>query len=113
MVFLEQDFPNATQLFNVDMKGSVTEIVFNRQHPSFEDIFGTVATVDEDVNSLTREEAQERLGRAVNGAKVVFAAWGRYEREAGIDRGRALRKVRDEWGQIAAKFVEPEEEFDL
>lgn len=113
VVFLEQDFPNATQLFNVDMKGSVTEIVFNRQHPSFEDIFGTVATVDEDVNSLSREEAQERLGRAVNGAKVVFAAWGRYEREAGIDRGRALRRVRDEWGQIAAKFVEPEEEFDL
>lgn len=113
VVFLEQDFPNTTQLFNVEIKGSVTEIVFNRQHPSFEDIFGTVATVDEDVSSLSREEALERLGRAVNGTKVVFAAWARYEREAGVDRSRALRRVRDDWGQIAAKFVEPDEQFDL
>ena len=113
VVFLERDFPNATQLFNVEMKGPLTEIVFNRQHPSFDDIFGTVATVDEDVNSLSFGEALERLGRAVNGTKIVFAAWARFEREAGVDRGRALRRVRDDWGQIAAKFLEPDDQLEL
>ena len=113
VVFLEQAFPNATQLFNVEMKGAVTEIVFNRQHPSFEDIFGTLSTVDEDFSSLSKEDALERFGRAVNGTKVVFAAWARYEREAGVDRAHALRRVRDDWGQIAAKFVEPDEQLDL
>lgn len=34
--------------------------------------------------------------KAVNAAKVVFAEWARYEREAGVDRARALQKVRFE-----------------
>ena len=113
VVFLEQDFPNSSQLFNVEMKGSLTEIVFNRKHPSFDDIFGTIAIVDENVTTLTRAEVAERLTRAVNAAKIVFAAWARYEREAGLDRAKALQRVRDEWGQIAAKFLQPEENLPL
>ncbi len=113
VVFLEADFPDAYQLFNVEMKGNVTEITFNRKHPAFDDIFGTVNTVDEDVNDLSREEVLERLMRAINAAKIVFAAWARYEREAGVDRARALQKVRFEWGQIAAKFLDPDDDLTL
>jgi len=113
VVFLEADFPDAYQLFNVEMKGNVTEITFNRKHPAFDDIFGTVNTVDEDVNSLSREEVLERLTRAINAARIVFAAWARYEREAGVDRARALQKVRFEWGQIAAKFLDPDDDLVL
>lgn len=111
VVFLEQDFPNPTQLFNVDMKGHVTEVVFNRKHPSFDDVFGTVATADEDLEALTRGEVLERLTRAVNSTKIIFAAWARYEREAGIDRAKLLRRVRDEWGQLAADFLQPDEDL--
>lgn len=113
VVFLEADFPDAYQLFNVEMRGNVTEITFNRKHPAFDDIFGTVNTVDEDVNDLNREEVLERLMRAINAAKIVFAAWARYEREAGVDRARALQKVRFEWGQIAAKFLDPDDDLTL
>lgn len=113
VVFLEADFPDAYQLFNVEMKGNVTEITFNRKHPAFDDIFGTVNTVDEDVNDLSRVEALDRLTRAINAAKIVFAAWARYEREAGVDRARALQKVRFEWGQIAAKFLHPDDDVAL
>jgi hypothetical protein len=113
VVFLEADFPDPYQLFSVEMKGNVTEITFNRKHPAFDDIFGTVNTVDEDVNDLSREEILERLMRAINAAKVVFAAWARYEREAGVDRARALQKVRFEWGQIAAKFLDPDDDLTL
>ena len=113
VVFLEADFPDAFQLFNVEMKGNVTEIIFNRKHPAFDDIFGTIATTDEDVSGFTKEEVHERLTRAVNAEKIIFAAWGRYEREAGIERSKALQKVRFDWGQIAAKFLEPDDNYSL
>ena len=109
VVFLEADFPDAYQLFNVEMKGNVTEIIFNRKHPAFDDIFGTIATTDLDVSDFSKEEILERLARAVNAGKIIFAAWGRYEKEAGIERGKALQKVRFDWGQMAAKFLEPDD----
>ncbi|MDE0532799.1 MAG: hypothetical protein OXI01_15320 [Albidovulum sp.] len=49
MVFLEADFPDIYQLFNVVLKGNVTEVTFNRKHPAFDGIFGMVNTIDEDV----------------------------------------------------------------
>ena len=113
VVFLEADFPDSFQLFNVEMKGNITEIIFNRKHPAFDDIFGTIKTDDEDVGALSQGEVIERLTRAVNAGKIIFAAWGRYEREAGIDRAKALRKVRFDWGQIAAKFLEPDDSLPL
>ena len=113
IVFLEADFPYAYQLFNVELKGNVTEITFNRKHPAFDDIFGTVNTADEDVNNLSREEVLDRLMRAINATKIIFAAWARYEREAGVERARALAKVRYDWGQIAAGFLEPEDNLGL
>ena len=76
------------------MKGPVTEITFNRKHPAFDDIFGTITTVDENVDELTKEEVLNRLIRAVNSSKIIFAAWARYEREAGIGRLPALQRVR-------------------
>jgi len=113
VVFLEADFTNAYELFNVEMKGNVTEITFNRKHPAFDDIFGTVATVDEDVAGLSDQEMLERLTRATNAIKITFAAWARYEREAGVDRTQALQKIRFDWGQIAAQFLQPEDDFTL
>ena len=111
VVFLEADFPDPFQLFNVEMKGNITEITFNRRHPGFDDLFGTVALDDPDMSSLTQEEVTEKLVRAANATKVVFAGWARYEREAGIDRARALQKVRLGWGQMAAQFLEPEDDL--
>lgn len=113
VVFLEADFPNAFELFNVEMKGTITEITFNRRHPVFEDIFNTVATVDEDISCLSKEEILERLRRSVNAMKITFAAWARYEREAGVKKSPSLQKTRFDWGQIAARFLHQEDEDDL
>ncbi len=113
VVFLEADFPDPFNLFNVEMKGNITEITFNRKHPAFDYIFGTIKTADEDVRNLSQEEVIERLTRAVNAGKIIFAAWGRYEREAGVDRVKALQKVRLEWGQIAAQFLDQDDNLSL
>ena len=108
VLFLESDFPDRYNLFNVEIKGNITEIVFNRKHPAFDDIFGTLTTGDEDINSLSTAELIERLTRACNSTKVIFAAWARYEREAGVDSIERLRRDRFNWGQIASVFLEPE-----
>ncbi len=113
VVFLEADFPDPFHLFNVEIKGNTTEITFNRKHPAFDDIFGTIATVDEDVSGLSKGEVIERLTRAVNATKIVFSAWARYEREAGVDRAKALQKVRFDWGQMAANFLQTGDDFAL
>lgn len=105
-IFLEADFPGPNDLFGVERKGSITEIIFNRNHPAFDNIFGTVKTTDEDISDLSKQEILDRLIRSINASKVIFAAWARYEREASVDRARALAKVRAEWGQIAANFLE-------
>ncbi len=111
VVFLEADFHNPYQLFNVEIKGNLTEITFNRKHPAFTDIFGTVNTVDEDVSDLQPEDVLSRLIRAVNASKILFAAWARYEREAGVESARRLERIRYAWGQIAANFLDPEDDL--
>ena len=113
MVFLEADFHDSFNLFNVEMKGNITEIIFNRKHPAFDDIFGTIVTDDEDVNDLSTKEAIECLLKAVNATKIIFAAWARYEREAGVDQARGLERVRVDWGQMAAKFLQPYDDLAL
>ncbi len=110
VVFLELDFPNRFDLFNVETKGNITEVTFNRLHPAFDDIFGTADTSYKDISELSKEEIRDRLVRAVNATKITFAAWARYEREAGIDQASNLQKVRYDWGQIAATFLQPEDD---
>ena len=112
-MYLESDFTNPYELFNVEMKGNVTEIVFNRQHPAFDDIFGTVTTDDETLGELSKEEVIQRFTRAVNAEKIIFGAWARFEREAGIDRAPVLRRVRFDWGQIAAAFLDSNDEVTM
>ena len=110
IVFLEQDFPDSRNLFDVKVMGNnLTEVIFNRRHPAFNDIFGTVNTVDEDIESLTLEEIKNRLMQAINSSKIMFAAWARYEREAGAKLSERLENVRHDWGRIAAEFLDPEE----
>ncbi len=113
VVFLEADFPDSFQLFNVQSKGGLTEITFNRKHPMFDAVFATVNTVDEDIDELTKEEVLERLLRAINASKLLFAAWARYEREAGVDKARALERVRFDWGQMAASFLDLDDDAAL
>jgi hypothetical protein len=106
VVFLEADFPDYLQLFNVEIKGNLTEIIFNRRHPAFDDVFGTVSTAGTDLRDLSKEEISDKLVQAVNASKVIFAAWARYERQAGVDKAKELSKLRFHWGEIAARFLD-------
>jgi hypothetical protein len=108
VIFLQASFSNPFELFNVEIKGNVTEVIFNQLHPAFDSIFAAINSLEEDIDSLSSSDLLDRLTKAENSTKIIFAAWARYEREAGIDRANALSKVRFDWGQIAAQFLAPE-----
>ena len=110
VVFVEAQFPDFYNLFNVQKKHGITEIVFNQKHPAFESIFGTINTVDEDIDALSRDDLIEKLARAVKNIMLVFAAWARLEMEANIDRARTLEGIRFDWGKMASHFVDDEHE---
>ena len=62
VVYLESDFTNPYEFIQCRYKGKTfTEIVFNRKHPAFDDIFGTVTTDDEELSELTKEEVIQRF----------------------------------------------------
>jgi hypothetical protein len=113
IIFLEADFPNKFEFFNVERKGNITELTFNRNHPAFSRIFGTSNMSEEDLSRLTNGNWLERYTEAVNAIKIIFGAWARYEREAGIARLSGLQRVRYEWGQIAAQFMESDAMYPL
>ena len=104
--FGEAPFPDDYNLFTVEVKGNRTAIIVNRNHPAFDDIFATAATGEEDIGDLSPEELADHLTRAVNSTKILLAAWARYEREAGVDSISLIRKIRFDWGQIAASFLQ-------
>ncbi len=108
VVFVEAQFPDFYNLFNVQKKHGITEIVFNQKHPAFESIFGTINTVDEDIDALSRDDLIEKLARAVKNTMLIFAAWARLEMEANIDRARTLEGIRFDWGKMASHFVDDE-----
>lgn len=110
VLFLEAAYPSPYDFFNVEIKGNLTEITFNRNHPAFDSVFGTINTTDEEITDLSKEEIIGKLVGAINATKIIFAAWARYEREANVERARALAKVRHDWGQIAASFLQGSED---
>ena len=113
IIFLEADFTNSYELFNIERKGNTTELTFNRKHPAFSKIFGTTKMAHEDLSKINSAEWLERHTTAVNTIKIIFAAWARYEREAGIPRMSGLQRVRYDWGQIAAQFLKPDDNVML
>lgn len=111
IIFVEAQFPDPYNLFNVQKKAGITEVVFNQRHPAFESIFGTINTADQDMESISVPDLVEKLAEAVNVTKLIFAAWARLEKEANIDRAKTLERIRFDWGKMASQFLDdgPEE----
>ena len=91
--------------FNVEHKqGGVTEIVFNRNHPFYEKL---IETLDPKLGEETDVGLIDRVYRAADTLKLLFAAWARYEmEEVHIHKQNKLFDMRQEWGKMARFFLE-------
>lgn len=105
ILFIDKTLGSSGELFTVVPRGHTTEVVFNRRHPAFEIIFDTVSA-DDDLNSLSSTELQDRLLKASRAVRVMFAAWARMEREDPPNLSR-YERVREAWGKLARDFLEP------
>lgn len=105
VVFIDKTLGGSSELFTVVTRGPLTEVVFNRRHPAFDMIFDTVSA-DDDLESLSSTELQDRLEKAGQAIRLLFAAWARMEREDPPQQVR-YERVRESWGKLARDFLEP------
>lgn len=105
VLFIDKGLGGSGELFTVVPRGHTTEVVFNRRHPAFEMIFDTVSA-DDDLESLSSTELQDRLLKATQAVRVLFIAWARMEREDSPNQAR-YERVREAWGKLARDFLEP------
>lgn len=105
VLFIDKTLGSSGELFTVVPRGHTTEVVFNRRHPAFDMIFDTVSA-DDDLDSLSSNELQDRLLKASRAVRVMFAAWARMEREDPPNLSR-YERVREGWGKLARDFLEP------
>ncbi|MDG6079025.1 ATP-binding protein [Erythrobacter litoralis] len=104
ILFVDKELGSSGELFTIRPRGGATEVVFNRLHPAFETIFDTIS-MDEDLDSMSTTDLQNRLGAASSAVHILFAAWARMEREDAANQ-RTYERVREDWGKLARDFLE-------
>jgi hypothetical protein len=106
VLFLDAD-NDAPAFFQIEQRpGGITEVIFNRQHPAFEDL---VMALNSDVTGATDKDLVDRIENASDTLKMLFAAWARLELEDVPNKAR-IKSMRHEWGKMARIFLTDEQE---
>jgi len=89
--------------FAVEHKqGGLTAIVFNTDHPFYPQL---IESLDPEIDDETDADLIDRINKASDTLKLLFAAWARYEREEIAKRKQWLMEARQEWGKMARYFL--------
>jgi hypothetical protein len=99
---------NSPAFFDVKPRGGVIMVPLNVNHPVYSHL---VEVLEKELEGASIEDLKSRLLRAKDGIKYLLMAWARYEDEMpdGARRQRAT-EMRWDWGRIATKFFEKEDE---
>ena len=93
--------------FNVEHKqGGLTAIVFNTNHPFYEQLVGSL---EHDIGDESDADLIDRIHKAADTLELLFAAWARYELEEVRLQDR-LFEMRQEWGKMARFFLTEQED---
>lgn len=103
-VFAEADLEGSA-FFTVQTKAGVIFIKLNTQHPAYDKL---VDILEEDVEGVSADVLRERLTNALDGLKLLFTAWARYEDELEGPRRQSAQDARNDWGRIARDFLTTE-----
>ncbi|MBV6343467.1 ATP-binding protein, partial [Candidatus Magnetobacterium casensis] len=106
VIFVEANM-DGYAFFKVEQRpGGITEIIFNINHPAYEQL---VRTLDDNLDGATDRDLIERITNASDTMRMLFAAWARYEMEDVPNRSK-INGVRQEWGKMARIFLLSDEE---
>ena len=92
---------NDAAFFDVESQPGVIHVIFNASHPVFRDFY---EIINPDVDSLTPDDAIERLVEGAAAFRLLLYAWARLEDELPDARKRAIRDLRNDWGRYAEAF---------
>lgn len=107
LVYLVADL-DGYSFFKVEQKpGGIAEIIINRLHPFYKQLYSILAPESEDGNQ--ERTVEDRLEEATQALQLMFAAWARYEQESSERERRMLDDVRQDWGRMARFFLETDE----
>jgi len=92
--------------FSTKQFGDLTKITFNTNHPIYEQL---LEALDPDTEDDTDADLLDRVHRASDTLKLLFAAWARYELEE-TQKHDDLMEMRQEWGKMTKAFLREEVE---
>lgn len=92
--------------FSTKQFGDLTKITFNTNHPIYEQL---LEALDPDTEDDTDADLLDRVHRASDTLKLLFAAWARYELEE-TQKHDDLMDMRQEWGKMTKVFLREEDE---
>lgn len=89
--------------FSVRPRAGTLFVNINTKHPAHRHLLEVLEDVDE---SEEPDGLRTRLGNALDGLKLLLAAWARFEDETQEERQREqLQDVRNDWGRVARQFL--------
>ena len=83
------------------LSGGVTALVFNENHPLYNQL---INTLNPEVSDETKEQLEERIRKASDTLKILFGAWARYELEDQEDQDKFF-EFRQQWGRMSKEFL--------
>jgi len=87
--------------FSTRQFGDLTKITFNSNHPIYDQL---VEALNPETEDDTDAELLDRVHRASDTLRLLFAAWARYELEE-TQKHDDLMEMRQEWGKMAKVFL--------
>ena len=82
-------------------QGGLTSVVFNTNHPFYDQL---VTTLLPEIGDETDADLIDRIDRAADTLRLLFAAWARYEMEE-LSLQPQLFDMRQEWGKMTRVFM--------
>jgi hypothetical protein len=95
--------------FSVQSKGGAIMLTLNTNHAAYKRLVDVLEKESADESDV--EVLKERLNNALDGLKLLLMAWARYEDEQASPAARErAQDARQDWGRMARRFLEQDEE---
>ena len=107
-VIFVQQASDSDAFFSLEYLPGVTEVVFNTNHPAFEQLIEILSPGDE---RETMEGLRARINVGSDTLKMLFSAWARFEMEERDGRRRErVAGMRRDWGRMAKVFLSDDDD---
>jgi hypothetical protein len=102
-VIFVQEQSDTPAFFALNFLSGVTEVVFNTNHPAYEQL---IAALEPQKDDGTIDSLRTQISSASDTMKMLFCAWARYEMEERDGKRRErVSDMRREWGKMAKVFL--------